>query len=248
MRGTPARSAQTSSCSMAAARKVSPAPISTLLPAWRYLWAILPMVVVLPTPFTPTTMMTWGWLGSGASKSAGRSSVPSSMSFAISSRISPFSSWADTYWSCSTRASTWSMMSSVVSTPTSLVIRTSSSSSRTSASTVSLPRTMRSSLPKKLSRVLSSPSSSFSCSSSSFQFVNVSRKPIAHKTNPKKHCGPAAVRGLGEQNRASPPRRSAWPAGSGRRTGERRTQTGRLPSRGRRGRPADRPSGSRSGS
>ncbi len=48
----------TCSCSTAAARKVSPAASMTLLPsAWNCL-ASLPMVVVLPTPFTPTIRMT----------------------------------------------------------------------------------------------------------------------------------------------------------------------------------------------
>ena len=56
--GTSARSAQTCSCSMAAARKVSPAAISTRAPLPFSSEAILPSVVVLPEPFTPTSMTT----------------------------------------------------------------------------------------------------------------------------------------------------------------------------------------------
>ena len=55
---TPARSAQMVSCSTAAARKVSAAPITTFLPCAVSIDASLPMVVVFPTPFTPTTSMT----------------------------------------------------------------------------------------------------------------------------------------------------------------------------------------------
>ena len=54
----PARSAHTWSWSMAAARKVSAAPIHTLRPALVSWAASLPIVVVLPAPFTPTTMTT----------------------------------------------------------------------------------------------------------------------------------------------------------------------------------------------
>ena len=60
MTSVPVRSPQISSCSMAAARKVSAAHSSTLLPCARRLCASLPMVVVLPVPFTPTTRITSG--------------------------------------------------------------------------------------------------------------------------------------------------------------------------------------------
>ena len=56
----PARSPQIFSCSMAAARKVSPAASMTLRPSARNFAASLPMVVVLPEPLTPTTRMTKG--------------------------------------------------------------------------------------------------------------------------------------------------------------------------------------------
>ena len=56
----PARSAQVASCSTAAARKVSAAPTTTLRSYVRRNLANLPIVVVLPTPFTPTTSTTAG--------------------------------------------------------------------------------------------------------------------------------------------------------------------------------------------
>ena len=56
--GTSTRSAQILSWSTAAARKVSEAPSITFLPAILKLYASFPIVVVFPTPFTPTTMMT----------------------------------------------------------------------------------------------------------------------------------------------------------------------------------------------
>ena len=51
----PVCSAQTSSCSMAAARKVSAATSRTRRPAAACMAASLPIVVVFPTPFTPVT-------------------------------------------------------------------------------------------------------------------------------------------------------------------------------------------------
>ena len=57
---TPERSAQISSCSAAAARKVSPAAITTSWPWARRREAILPIVVVLPVPLTPTIISTVG--------------------------------------------------------------------------------------------------------------------------------------------------------------------------------------------
>ena len=57
--GTPARSPQSSSWSMAAALNVSPATTSTPSPRALRWAASLPRVVVLPTPFTPTSSTTW---------------------------------------------------------------------------------------------------------------------------------------------------------------------------------------------
>ena len=64
----PARSAHTVSCSAAAARKVSAAASRTFLPSEVYFAASLPMVVVFPTPFTPTMRMTEGRVSSFSSK------------------------------------------------------------------------------------------------------------------------------------------------------------------------------------
>ncbi len=62
MISTPVRSAQMASCSDAAARKVSAAASRTFLP-WPLKYAAsLPIVVVLPTPLTPTITMTEGFV------------------------------------------------------------------------------------------------------------------------------------------------------------------------------------------
>ena len=57
----PALFAHSSSCSMAAALKVSPAPKITFFPSFTYLEANFPIVVVFPTPFTPTTKITFNF-------------------------------------------------------------------------------------------------------------------------------------------------------------------------------------------
>ena len=59
--GTPTRLPQVSSWSAAAARKVSAAPSSTSLSSATSTRASLPTVVVLPVPFTPTTITTAGY-------------------------------------------------------------------------------------------------------------------------------------------------------------------------------------------
>src|SRR5216683_6113953 len=60
MTSMPLRCAQISSCSTAAARKVSAAQSTTLRPSWRRRLASFPMLVVLPAPLTPTMKMTRG--------------------------------------------------------------------------------------------------------------------------------------------------------------------------------------------
>ena len=55
---TSALFAHSSSCSTAAALNVSPAPKRTVLPSFLYFNASLPIVVVFPTPFTPTIKIT----------------------------------------------------------------------------------------------------------------------------------------------------------------------------------------------
>ena len=121
---TPARVAQISSCSTAAARNVSAAQISGVLPSFLSRFASFPTVVVLPVPLTPTTSVT---LGDGR-RSLGRSTA------AKTSRIS-----------CLTRSRrlaplrdcvlTAAMMRSVAATPTSAEISSSSSASTVSTST-----------------------------------------------------------------------------------------------------------------
>ena len=59
--GTPARLPHSSSCSVAAARNVSPAARRTFLPSSASFFASLPIVVVLPTPLTPSTSSTNGF-------------------------------------------------------------------------------------------------------------------------------------------------------------------------------------------
>jgi len=56
----PVRWAQICNCSIAAARKVSPAASMTLRPSSASRRASLPMLVVLPEPLTPTTRITNG--------------------------------------------------------------------------------------------------------------------------------------------------------------------------------------------
>ena len=58
----PTRSAHWLSCSTAAARNVSPATMSGVFPISLRRQAILPIVVVLPVPLTPTMRITVGWL------------------------------------------------------------------------------------------------------------------------------------------------------------------------------------------
>ena len=57
-RRRPTGSAQVPSCSAAAARNVSPAAMTTWWPASAWRLPSLPMVVVLPTPLTPTNSHT----------------------------------------------------------------------------------------------------------------------------------------------------------------------------------------------
>ena len=59
-KSAPARSAHVPSCSAAAARNVSPAAITTLRPSATCCAPTLPIVVVLPTPLTPTNSHTFG--------------------------------------------------------------------------------------------------------------------------------------------------------------------------------------------
>ena len=76
-KSAPVRSAQVASCSAAAARNVSPAAISTRRPSATCWAPTLPIVVVLPTPLTPTNSHTLGEPAAPARSAASRS-APSS--------------------------------------------------------------------------------------------------------------------------------------------------------------------------
>ena len=115
------------------------------------------MVVVLPTPLTPTTSTTYGLAGRGASKSSGKGPVGLRSTVAISARRMELSSEVLIYLSRLMRSCSLSMILRVVSTPTSEVMRVSSRLSRTLSSTVLLPRMVFESLAKKLSLVLFKP-------------------------------------------------------------------------------------------
>ena len=124
----PARSAQISSWSAAAARKVSAAHSSTRLPCFFRLAAILPMEVVLPTPLTPMKMQTLGFVSSFIAVS------PTSISaIRISRRPSRTASWL---CRCSLRTlvRSFSTASVAASTPRSAMMRVSSNSSKKSSS------------------------------------------------------------------------------------------------------------------
>ena len=99
---TSLRSAQVVSCSAAAARNVSPAASSTERPASTCCLVSLPIVVVLPTPLTPTNIHTLGAPSPSASKLSDRSaparraciSASSASSSSLGSVISLFATLA----------------------------------------------------------------------------------------------------------------------------------------------------------
>src|SRR4051794_12964294 len=137
---TPTRSPQVSSWSAAAARKVSAAPRSTLLPSPTSTRAILPTVVVLPAPLTPTTRTTpgspsWRSVPSDRSRSGPRTAVSSSTS---SSRRSLPEAVASTSDLVRSRSTIWV----VAATPTSAARRSSSTSSQSSSVSFSRARTV----------------------------------------------------------------------------------------------------------
>ena len=133
-------------------------------------------MVVFPTPFTPTTKITYGTVSSSTSK-ASKSELFSARILTISSFNILFNSFTLLYLSFDTLSSILSIILTVVSTPTSEVISISSRSSNTSASIFDLPRTADFNFAKKLFLVFSKPflidswsessSSSYSSSTSS---------------------------------------------------------------------------------
>src|SRR5687767_11603025 len=121
---TPARRAQISSCSTAAARNVSAAQISGWLPSLLSRLASFPTVVVLPVPFTPTTSVTCGRcpFDEGASTLSNTCRISS---LTRSRRLSPF------LMRCLTAVT----IRSVAAMPTSAETRISSSASIVSTAT-----------------------------------------------------------------------------------------------------------------
>ena len=128
-KSAPARCAHVSSCSPAAARNVSPAPITHVRPASRRCQAILPIEVVLPVPFTPLTSSTAGWAEMSMRVSAAGviSSVMISCSRALSSS-------AVVSRPASASASSRSITATVAGTPQSDRSSASSSRSQTASS------------------------------------------------------------------------------------------------------------------
>src|SRR3954447_8005358 len=125
---TPARSAQVSSCSMAAARYVSAAATITDSPSSCFrCQASLPIVVVLPVPFTPTTIRSVGRLETSMRPSS-LAATSASSSIRRSRSASPSVTVPASY-SCSRRPTT----SAVVFVPTSARINASSSRSQVSS-------------------------------------------------------------------------------------------------------------------
>ena len=150
---TPERSAHTPSCSIAAARKVSAAPSSTFLPSALRLAASLPIVVVLPTPFTPMTRMTDGLVERFSSSPP--ASIPAMISLSR-----PLTSDASVTPRRLTSARSSSQMAAAVTAPTSDMMSVSSSSSKSSSSILVKELTSSSTARAIDSRVFLSPSAS----------------------------------------------------------------------------------------
>ena len=120
------------------------------------------MVVVLPTPFTPTTKITYGLWLVGKSQSSAFSVLFSVKRAAISALNTLLSSEVETYLSRAMRSSMRSIIFTVVLTPTSDVISISSKLSKTSSSTFDFPAMARVIFEKTLCFVVSRPLSSTS--------------------------------------------------------------------------------------
>ncbi len=128
----PTRSPQVCSWSAAAARKVSAAPSTTRRPSATSTRASLPVVVVLPTPLTPTTSTTAGPSSCLVERTVRSASGPISATSSSCSR--PRSSVGVRVPSTLTRVRRLSTSSWVAATPMSAVSRISSISSQVSSS------------------------------------------------------------------------------------------------------------------
>ena len=120
-KSAPARCAQISSCSSAAARYVSAAATTTERPCSASRAESFPIVVVLPVPLTPTTRITAGSWARSSTGGSPNSSAASSARAAFKSVSSP-------------RASSRRTSSAVARTPTSPAISASSSRSQSASS------------------------------------------------------------------------------------------------------------------
>mmetsp|Transcript_4280 Transcript_4280/g.8918 ORF Transcript_4280/g.8918 Transcript_4280/m.8918 type:complete len:267 (+) Transcript_4280:536-1336(+) len=174
---TSARSAHISSCSTAAARKVSQAARRTFCsPSTRSRRDSLPIVVVLPIPLAPMTMSTVGIPSSGDAKLIARGFSLAAAAAAAASLPMPPPRPSST---CTRRPRSTDFMSSgsilsstamllrslmispVVVAPISAIMSTSSNDSSVSSSFMSLPNSP-SKFDNNWSRDLASPSTNFS--------------------------------------------------------------------------------------
>ncbi|SON96720.1 hypothetical protein XFF6990_390030 [Xanthomonas citri pv. fuscans] len=131
---TPLRSPQACNCATAAARKVSPAASIRLLPSSLKRLASLPMVVVLPTPLTPTVSTT-----NGLSERSITSGLETGCSRAMrSARKALNIAWASTNSRDFIRLRRPSISAVVAPMPTSAVINAVSISSSRSSSSLGL--------------------------------------------------------------------------------------------------------------
>mmetsp|Transcript_14369 Transcript_14369/g.41032 ORF Transcript_14369/g.41032 Transcript_14369/m.41032 type:complete len:263 (+) Transcript_14369:247-1035(+) len=144
-----------SNCSPAAALNVSPAASITDAPWLANLCAILPIVVVFPPPFTPTTSNTDGF--SLLNRSSLSPERMSTMSFFKLSRISS----PDLSSPLSTFSRIWSTILNAVPGPKSAIMRASSSSSSSESASSRFQRTNSSSRTPSFARVRSVPDTSF---------------------------------------------------------------------------------------
>src|ERR1043166_8357189 len=152
--GTPVRSAQIASWSDAAARKVSAAQISTSLPSALIRCASFPIVVVLPTPLTPTIIMTYGATLSGTVNSDAMPCRSEACRIVNSSvLIDVLSASRSLICFRAMPRRTVSRISSVVGTPISAAKKTSSSCPTTSSSICLRPAKTVSSFSDSESRV-----------------------------------------------------------------------------------------------
>src|SRR3990170_3838076 len=152
MRSAPTRSAHTRNCPMAAARNVSPDASRTGCPSSRSWWAIFPIVVVFPTPFTPTTRTTNGYGGATDIGTILGASVAAIIRL-NSLRRAPMSGNSPRRH-IARRVTTYSLARSA---PASDRMSASSSSVRTCSSTGPIPRAIASTFIRRSSRVFDNP-------------------------------------------------------------------------------------------